>query len=115
MVGVVVVGVVGDDHVRPGPAQQLDEDKTLGLSVEDELVGEIAEEDGSPDERCSLIRLCPPDAPQCLRRDLRVAGGAVGDAGDRDVVALTGVPGERASAEDLDVVRMSSHGQHVHG
>src|SRR5207249_2238454 len=49
------------------------------------------------------------------RRNVHIAYAAIGEDGHGDVVPGLGVERERAGAENLDVVRVCSDGEDVHG
>ena len=115
MVGHIVIGVVRDDEVGVGVADDVHENIAgLFSVVEDLQIVKAAGDDLDPRERACLFRLVRADDAQLVRRNDHVTQIAARNVADDDLVAALDAFCEGAGARDLHVVGMTADCKNIH-
>jgi hypothetical protein len=115
MVGVIIVWAVSENYVGVGRAKQVDHHAALGFVWKHVFVSDARPEQPRPDDVGGRLLFFMSDFCELGRRNVHIAHAAIGKDGHGDVVPGPGVERECAGAEDLDVVRVCSDGENVHG
>ena len=115
VIRVIIGWAVGENHVRVRLAEQVDHHAALGFVGKNVFVHDGRPEQPRPDDVGGRLLFFISDYCEPGRRNVQIAHAAIGKDGQGDVMPGLGVERERAGAENLDVVWMSSDGEDIHG